>query len=128
MIKYQDQKVKPSKYALIRWFGFDQFEPERAVTSYWISSKAFFVIRFLLALYSTVVFWTYLGLLASFADVRGFFSAFTTLTFIGLHAYLIVGLFSRFNSLFFFCLFMISSRLLVYIIFVIYGIKMSTSY
>lgn len=101
MIKYQDQKVKPSKYALIRWFGFDQFVPERAVTSYWISSKAFFVIRFLLALYSTVVFWTYLGLLASFADVRGFFSAFTTLTFIGLHAYLIVSLFSRFNSLFF---------------------------
>lgn len=97
MTKYRDQQVKPSKYAIIRWFGFDQFVPERAVTSYWVSSKTFFVIRFIIALYSTVVFWTYLGLLASFADVRGFFSAFTTLTFIGLHAYLVVSLLQAFQ-------------------------------
>lgn len=91
MTKYLDQPVKPSKYAIIRWFGFDQFVPERAVTSYWVSSKTFFIVRFIVTLYSTVVFWTYLGLLASFADVKGFFSAFTTLTFIGLHAYLVVS-------------------------------------
>ncbi|CAO0799325.1 unnamed protein product [Mucor circinelloides] len=99
MTKYRDQQVKPSKYAIIRWFGFDQFVPERAVTSYWVSSKTFFVIRFIIALYSTVVFWTYLGLLASFADVRGFFSAFTTLTFIGLHAYLVTACVYHFRYL-----------------------------
>ncbi|KAK4520717.1 uncharacterized protein ATC70_006596 [Mucor velutinosus] len=99
MTKYLDQQVKPSKYAIIRWFGFDQFVPERAVTSYWVSSKTFFIIRFIVTLYSTVVFWTYLGLLASFADVKGFFSAFTTLTFIGLHAYLVTACVYHFRYL-----------------------------
>ncbi|CAO3610092.1 unnamed protein product [Mucor fragilis] len=99
MTKYLDQPVKPSKYAIIRWFGFDQFVPERAVTSYWVSSKTFFIVRFIVTLYSTVVFWTYLGLLASFADVKGFFSAFTTLTFIGLHAYLVTACVHHFRYL-----------------------------
>jgi hypothetical protein len=91
--KYLDEKLPQSNYAVIRWFGFDQFVPEQAVTSYWVSSKTFFIIRFVLALYSTIVFWTYLGLLAAYSPIfSGFFAAFTTLTFIGLHAYLVVRL------------------------------------
>lgn len=95
---YTDEKVRPSKYAIIRWFRFDQFVPERAVTSYWVSSKIFFVIRFILALYSTVVFWFYLIALAIYADFSSFFAQFTTLTFIGLHAYLVVNIHSTWKT------------------------------
>ncbi|CEP17730.1 hypothetical protein [Parasitella parasitica] len=91
MIEYKDQQVKPSNYAIIRWFGFDKFVPEQAVTSYWVSPKALFIIRLLLALYTTIVFWTFLALTAVFSDLRRFFSAFTTMTFIGLHGYLITA-------------------------------------
>ena len=89
-MSYKDERLPPSKYAIIRWFGFDQFIPEQAVTSYWVSSKIFFAIRFILALYSTIVFWTYLALVAKYTDFRIFFTQFTTLTFVGLHAYLVV--------------------------------------
>lgn len=94
---YKDEKVHDSRYRVIRWFGFDQFVPERAVTSYWISSKTFFVIRFILALYSTIVFWFYLGGTAAYSSFTGFFAAFTTLTFIGLHAYLVVINYKQYN-------------------------------
>jgi hypothetical protein len=97
---YQDERLPPSNYAVIRWFGFDQFVPERAVTSYWVSSKTFFIVRFILALYSGIVFWTYLGLLAAYSPkFDGFFAAFTTLTFIGLHAYLVVRVFAFIASI-----------------------------
>lgn len=96
---YRDEKVHTSRYAIIRWFGFDQFVPERAVTSHWVSSKVFFGIRFILALYSTIVFWTYLGLVAAFTNFNWFFAQFTTLTFIGLHAYLITSLVHHFRYL-----------------------------
>ncbi|KAI9486804.1 MAG: hypothetical protein EXX96DRAFT_550671 [Benjaminiella poitrasii] len=91
MEDYEDKPLPVTNYTFIRWFGFDQFTPERAVTSYWVSSKTFFVIRFILALYSTVVFWTYLGLVAAYSDFTSFFSMFTTLTFVGLHAYLVTS-------------------------------------
>jgi hypothetical protein len=85
-MRYQDQKVEPSRFAILRWFGFDQFVPERIVTSHWVSTKTFFAIRFIVALYSTVVLWTDIGVTNS----GKFFQFFTTLTFVGLHAYLIV--------------------------------------
>lgn len=86
---YQDEKLPPSNYAIIRWFGFDQFIPEATVTSYWMSSKAFFIIRFIITLYSTIVIWTYIGVTGPY--MKYFFDMFTHLTFIGLHAYLVVS-------------------------------------
>ncbi|KAI8970081.1 hypothetical protein BDF20DRAFT_915945 [Mycotypha africana] len=89
MSNYQDEPLKPSRYAFIRWFGFDQFIPEQAVTSYWVSAKVFFTIRFVCALYSTIVFWTSLGNSISNGEGQKFFTAFTNLTFVGLHSYLV---------------------------------------
>lgn len=89
----QDEKVAPSNSAFLRWFGFDQFVPETIVTSHWVSSKTFFAIRFTLALYSTVVQWTNIGYTASEGNFSGYFAFFTNLTFVGLHAYLIVSLY-----------------------------------
>lgn len=83
---HQDQGLTPSKYAIFRWFGFDQFVPEHAVTSHWISSKMFLVIRSILTLYSTVVLWTDIGTSGGM-----FFQYFTSMTFIGLHAYQVVS-------------------------------------
>lgn len=83
MQQYQDEKVKPSKSAIIRWFRLDQFAPETAVTSHWVSPKAFFAIRLILALYSTITWWVYIGNTRS----GKIFAFFTTLTFIGIHAY-----------------------------------------
>lgn len=87
MQQYQDEKVKPSKSAIIRWFRLDQFAPETAVTSHWVSPKAFFAIRLILALYSTITWWVYIGNTRS----GKIFAFFTTLTFIGIHAYNIVS-------------------------------------
>ncbi|KAF1806383.1 hypothetical protein V8B55DRAFT_1456379 [Mucor lusitanicus] len=99
MTEYLDQQVKPSRYAIIRWFGFDQFEPERAFTSYWVSSKTFFIIRFIIALYSTIVFWAHFGIAASASAANIFFSYFTTLTFVGLHSYLVTACVYHFRYL-----------------------------
>ncbi|KAI8339968.1 hypothetical protein BC941DRAFT_237726 [Chlamydoabsidia padenii] len=90
---YKSQRLERSNWAIIRWFGFDQFEPERAVTSYWISSKVFLGIRLLTALYSTIVMWSSLGQSAAYHQMRTYFGYFTTLTFIGLHAYLITSVY-----------------------------------
>lgn len=92
-MKYLDQKVEPSNYAILRWFGFDQFIPEAAVTSHWVSSKVFLAIRFILALYSFIVQWTNIGFTAADGDFSGYFAFFTNLTFVGLHAYLVVSFF-----------------------------------
>lgn len=88
---FEDKKVASSNSAFLRWFGFDQFVPETAVTSYWVSSKVFLVIRFILALYSTIVQWTNIGYSAAHGNFSGYFAFFTNLTFVGLHAYLIVS-------------------------------------
>lgn len=87
---YQDERLQSSRYSVIRWFGFDQFEPERAVTSYWVSSRVFLCIRIPLVLYSTVVMWADIGTTAQEGTFYKFFTYFTNLTFIGLHAYLVV--------------------------------------
>lgn len=85
------ERIPPSKYSIIRWFGFDQFVPEQAFNSHWISCKTFFIIRFILTLYSTITFWSYLVVMINLGRFSTFFAAFTTLTYIGLHAYLVVS-------------------------------------
>lgn len=127
MTEYLDQQVKPSRYAIIRWFGFDQFEPERAFTSYWVSSKTFFIIRFIIALYSTIVFWAHFGIAASASAANIFFSYFTTLTFVGLHSYLVVSLSVERARQLHVVDFQMSCRLPVYTTFATYGIRMSIS-
>ncbi|KAG0178108.1 hypothetical protein DFQ28_003295 [Apophysomyces sp. BC1034] len=90
-MEYQDQRLEPSNYAVIRWFGFDRFVPEQAVTSHWVSSKTFLFIRLPILLYSIIVIWTDIGITASEGDGSRFFAYFTHLTFIGLHAYLVTA-------------------------------------
>lgn len=90
-VKYLDKRVPDSKHKSIRWFELDQFEPERAFTSHWISTNVFFIIRFVLTLYSTITFWTFLAVSITYSSFVEFFSVFTTLTFIGLYAYQVVS-------------------------------------
>ncbi|CAO3653847.1 unnamed protein product [Mucor hiemalis] len=92
---YQDEKIKPSRYAILRWFGFDQFVPETAVTSHWISSKALFAIRLILAVYTTITMWVNIGVSKSGKT----FAFFTTLTFVGLHAYNVTACVHHFRYL-----------------------------
>ncbi|KAG1488820.1 hypothetical protein G6F47_012242 [Rhizopus delemar] len=94
----EDRKLPSSNYRVIRWFQFDQFVPEETVTSYWISSKTFFIIRLILTLYSTIVIWTDIGLSA--AGLDHFFVMFTHFTFIGLHAYLVTSSVYHFRYLY----------------------------
>lgn len=88
---YNDERLPPSGSAVIRWFSLDNFEPERAVTSYWVSSKVFLAIRIPLVLYSTVIMWTSIATSAIEGSMRSYFIYFTHLTYIGLHAYLVVN-------------------------------------
>lgn len=90
--EYQDQQLNRSKWAWIRWFGFDQFQPERAVTSHWIPTEAFLGIRILTVLYSTVIQWASIAKSALQHSFNIYFGYFTNLTFIGLHAYLVVSM------------------------------------
>lgn len=76
--------------AIIRWLRLDQYEAEKSVTSHFVSSKALFLIRVPLALYSTVVLWVDIGWSIATNEFRHFFAYFTHFTFIGLHAYLLV--------------------------------------
>ncbi|KAI9340750.1 hypothetical protein BD770DRAFT_476527 [Pilaira anomala] len=96
---YHDQPLERSNNKFIRWFGFDQFEPERAVSSYWVSSKTFFVIRLILALYSFIVLWVNIGVSAHEGRGQNIFAFFTNLTFVGLHAYLITATVHHFRYL-----------------------------
>lgn len=89
-MQYKDERLSPSRFAIIRWFGFDQFEPERAVTSYWVSPFMLCLIRIPITLYSTIVIWTNIGYTTTQGGMKDFFGYFTNLTYIGLHAYLVV--------------------------------------
>ncbi|KAI9305935.1 hypothetical protein BJ944DRAFT_264360 [Cunninghamella echinulata] len=88
---YRDDRLNRSNYSFFRWFGFDLFEPERAVTSYWIPSKVFLIIRLIICVYSTIIIWGNLANSAISYKKENtpfiFFGYFTNLTFIGLHAY-----------------------------------------
>ncbi|ORY97969.1 hypothetical protein BCR43DRAFT_490640 [Syncephalastrum racemosum] len=90
---YNDERLPPSSSAVIRWFRLDNFEPERAVTSYWVSSKIFLAIRIPLVLYSTVIMWTSIATSAIEGSMRSYFIYFTHLTYIGLHAYLVTAVY-----------------------------------
>ncbi|CDS08023.1 hypothetical protein LRAMOSA01972 [Lichtheimia ramosa] len=92
-MQYKDERLSPSRFAIIRWFGFDQFEPERAVTSYWVSPSMLCLIRVPITLYSTIVIWTNIGYTTTQGGMKDFFGYFTNLTYIGLHAYLVTALF-----------------------------------
>ncbi|KAI8390853.1 uncharacterized protein BYT42DRAFT_641428 [Radiomyces spectabilis] len=89
---YRDERLEPSRYRVIRWFGFDRFKPEKAVTSYWVSSKTFLAIRLVVTLYSTIVIWADIATTAmGEGGFSHFFAFFTNLTYVGLHAYLVTA-------------------------------------
>lgn len=94
MIKaYRDESIENSSLKIVRWFGLDRFEPERAVTSHFVSSKTLFLIRLPLSLYSLIVMWVDIIWTIKSGEFRRFFAYFTDLTFVGLHAYLITTLY-----------------------------------
>lgn len=87
---YQDDPLPRSHSAIIQWFGFDRFVPEWAVTSYWKPSKVLLCIRVATCLYSTIVIWASIGTSAIEGNFQHYFAHFTQMTYIGLHAYLVV--------------------------------------
>ncbi|KAI8393890.1 uncharacterized protein BYT42DRAFT_609654 [Radiomyces spectabilis] len=89
----RDQSLEPTRYAIVRWFRFDQFVPERAVTSNFVSSKTLLWIRVPLALYSIIVFWADIIWNIQIGEFHRYFAYFTHLTFIGLHAYFMTTLY-----------------------------------
>jgi hypothetical protein len=96
-----NENIRPSNFALIHWLGLDQFEPHRAVNSHFVSSRTLFLIRLPLAIYTLAVLWVDVIWAIKTNEIRHFFAYFTDLTFIGLHAYMIVKSFSfEFSSLY----------------------------
>ncbi|KAI9322552.1 hypothetical protein BX666DRAFT_1896160 [Dichotomocladium elegans] len=91
--QFEDARLEESHSALVRWFRFDHFAPERAVTSYWMSTKVLLGVRIITTLYSTVVIWASIGTSAFEGKFQHYFAHFTQLTFIGLHAYLVTALY-----------------------------------
>ncbi|CAO3600629.1 unnamed protein product [Absidia cylindrospora] len=83
--------VSSSTSSFIQWFGFDQFQPERAVTSHFVSTKTFLCIRLILVLYSGAVQWASVWWMATHYQFSHYFAYFTYLTFIGLHAYFLTS-------------------------------------
>lgn len=75
---------------LVQWFGFDDFKPERAVTSHFISSRTLFLIRLPITVYCFIVMWVDVIYTTQSGEFKHFFAYFTDLTFIGLLAYYIV--------------------------------------
>ncbi|KAI9498189.1 hypothetical protein BDB00DRAFT_502929 [Zychaea mexicana] len=89
MSVYRDERVDSSESKIIRWLKLDQFEPERAVTSYFVSTKTLFMLRIPLVLYSTIVMWSDIGTSIAAGEFQHYFAYFTRFTFVGLHAYLV---------------------------------------
>ncbi|KAI7858451.1 hypothetical protein BDC45DRAFT_531648 [Circinella umbellata] len=88
---YRDERIDSSGSKIIQWLALDHFEPERTVTSYFVSSKTLFMIRIPLVLYSVIVMWADIGNSISTGDINHYFAYFTRFTFIGLHAYLVTS-------------------------------------
>jgi len=88
---FRDEPIHQSSSKIIQWLGLDQLEPERALTSHFVSSKTLFFIRLPLVLYSFIVMWVDIIYTAKTGGFRQFFAYFTDLTFIGMHAYLMVS-------------------------------------
>ncbi|KAG2173289.1 hypothetical protein INT43_004663 [Umbelopsis isabellina] len=83
------ESIPASSNAIVRWFKLDQFEPERAVTSHWVSSKTFLLIRTLPTLYAIIIMFADIGTTAQSGTFNFFFAYFTNLTYIGLFSYLV---------------------------------------
>ena len=92
MPPYRDERIDSSDSKIIRWLKLDHFEPERTLTSYFVSSKTLFMIRIPLVLYSAIVMWADIGTSISTGEINHYFAYFTRFTFIGLHAYLVVSI------------------------------------
>ncbi|CAO3618965.1 unnamed protein product [Cunninghamella blakesleeana] len=90
---YQDQVIPLTDSKFLQWFRFDQFQPERAVTSYFVSTKTLLYIRVIQFLYSGAVQWASVYWMATQFEFKHYFAYFTYLTFIGLHAYFMVTLY-----------------------------------
>ncbi|KAI9266293.1 hypothetical protein EDC94DRAFT_646933 [Helicostylum pulchrum] len=90
---YRDEPIEPSSSKIIHWFGFDRFEPERAVTSHFVTPKTLFFIRLPLVLYNFIVLWVDIIWTIKSGGFRQFFAYFTDLTFIGLHIYQMITLY-----------------------------------
>lgn len=89
---YKDEVVSSSSASsLTQWFGFDQFQPERAVTSHFVSTRTFLYIRAVQVLYSGAVQWASIWWMASHYSLTHYFAYFTYYTFIGLHFYFLVS-------------------------------------
>ncbi|KAI8060300.1 hypothetical protein BC940DRAFT_350671 [Gongronella butleri] len=91
----QDEVIPSSKGRLVQWFGFDQFQPERAMTSHFISVNALLAVRVVLVLYSGAVQWASIYWMATHFQFERYFAYFTYLTFIGLHAYFVTTLYHQ---------------------------------
>lgn len=87
----RDDRLPTSNSTLVQWFKLDQFVPERAVTSHFISSKALLCLRIPLVLYSTIALWADIGISLATNEFHHYFAYFTRFTFVGLNAYLIVS-------------------------------------
>ncbi|KAI8064191.1 hypothetical protein BC940DRAFT_306388 [Gongronella butleri] len=96
---YQDKRLERSRFSFIRWFGFDLFQPERAVTSYWLPTRVFLGIRLFLCLWITIVLWMDIGMNAHNGTGKTFFAFFTNLTYIGLNAYYVTSCYHHVASL-----------------------------
>lgn len=90
-LTFRDEPIHQSSSKIIQWLGLDQLEPEKALTSHFVSSKTLFFIRLPLVLYSFIVMWVDIIYTAKTGGLRQFFAYFTDLTFIGMHAYLMVS-------------------------------------
>ncbi|KAI8144036.1 hypothetical protein BJV82DRAFT_667875 [Fennellomyces sp. T-0311] len=91
MPAYRDERIDSSNSKIIQWFKMDQFEPERAVTSYFVSPKTLLMIRIPLVLYSVIVMWADIGTAIADNEFKHYFAYFTRFTFVGLHAYLVTS-------------------------------------
>ncbi|RUS24902.1 hypothetical protein BC938DRAFT_472922 [Jimgerdemannia flammicorona] len=80
-----------SSGSLARWFKFDQFEPESAVTSNFVSPLVLAVIRGIIFIYSFVALWIDVANAIINNQMSTYFCFFTHLTFIGLISYQAVG-------------------------------------
>lgn len=87
---FRDEPIPSSSNKVIRWLGLDNLEPEKAVTSHFVSSKVLFFIRLPITIYCFIVMCADIIYTAKSGEFKHFFAYFTDLTFVGLLAYLLV--------------------------------------
>ncbi|KAI9310863.1 hypothetical protein BX666DRAFT_2032575 [Dichotomocladium elegans] len=90
---FRDECIPASNIRLIQWFKLDEFQPERAVTSSFVSTRTLLLLRIPLVMYTAIVFWFDFGNSIATGEFHHFFAYFTRFTFVGLHAYMITTLY-----------------------------------